>query len=291
MKCYAVYLKVVTAMFTLAAGSSLAMAADDKALSVEQIVDRTNYVSYYQGTDGRAQVKMTITDAQDRVREREMTILRWDQPAPEGKTEGSKGDKAKAGEDSRFCGEQKFYVYFHRPADVNKMAFLVWKHLDSDDDRWLYLPALDLVKRIAGGDKRTSFVGSHFYYEDVSGRNISDDKHELVETTDTYYVLKNTPKDPKSVEFDHFTMWVHKGTFIVVKTEYYDKQGKKYRVYEAKEVKTIQGYPTVTKARMSDLRSKGHTDLEYEDVKYDLGVPENIFSERYLRRAPKKHLR
>ncbi len=39
------------------------------------------------------------------------------------------------------------------------------------------LPDLDLVKRIAAGDKRTSFVGSHFLYEDISGRAVQEDKH------------------------------------------------------------------------------------------------------------------
>jgi hypothetical protein len=254
---------------------------DDAAPSVDEIVRKTNRVSYYQGKDGRARVSMTIVDDQGRTRGREFTILRRDEPAPD---DGS-------GEPDTFTGEQKFYVYFDRPADVNKMAFLVWKHLDRDDDRWLYLPALDLVKRIAAGDKRTSFVGSHFYYEDVSGRNINDDVHELVETTDNYYVLKNTPKNPGSVEFSHFTMWIHKTTFVVVKTEYHDKQGKKYRMYEAKGVETIEGYPTVTKSRMTDLRSGGYTDLAYSDVKYDLGIPEDIFTERYLRRAPRSYLK
>ena len=28
-----------------------------------------------------------------------------------------------------------------------------------------------------------SFVGSHFFYEDVSGRSIADDTHELLKTT------------------------------------------------------------------------------------------------------------
>ena len=64
-----------------------------------------------------------------------------------------------------YAGEQKFYVYFHQPADVSKMTFLVWKHLDKDDDRWMYLPKIDLVKRIAGSEKRTSFVGSDYFYE------------------------------------------------------------------------------------------------------------------------------
>jgi len=256
----------------------------DQPISVGEIVRKTNRVAYYQGADGRAQVSMVIVDGQGRKRNREMTLIRRDQPKPGPK----ESDKKKADE---FCSQQKFYVYFHRPADVNKMGFLVWKHLDKDDDRWLYLPALDLVKRISSADKRTSFVGSHFFYEDVSGRHIDEDVHELIDTTKSYYVLKNTPKDPKSVEFAHFTMWIHRSTFLVVKTEYYDRQGKKYRVYEAKEVKTIQGYPTVTKARMTDLRTKGYTDLAYKDVKYDIGLPESIFTERYLRRAPRKYLK
>jgi hypothetical protein len=56
-------------------------------------------------------------------------------------------------------GDQDYVVLFSRPADVRNTVFLVKKHVASDDDRWLYLPGLDLVRRIAAGDKRTSFVG------------------------------------------------------------------------------------------------------------------------------------
>jgi len=256
--------------------------------TVDEIVARTNLVSYYQGADGRAKVAMKIVDAEGRERNREFTILRWDQAdlkAPDA------GKDAKAS--SPFCGEQKFYVYFERPADVNKMAFLVHKHLDKDDDRWLYLPALDLVKRIASTDKWTSFVGSHFFYEDVSGRNVNDDAHELVaaETNDTYYVLKNTPKDPKSVEFAYFKMWIHRKTFVVVQTSFFDAQDKEYRRYNALGVQTIQGFPTVVKSRMTDLASKAYTELEYKDVTYNVGVPEEVFTERYLRNAPRDFLK
>ena len=254
-----------------------------KILSVEQIVDRTNHVAYYQGADGRARVKMTITDSQDRQRIRELTILRWDQPDP-------KLSKKEQSKDDNFCGDQKIYAFFNRPADVYKTVFMVWKHLDKDDDRWMYLPALDLVKRIAATDKRTSFMGSHFFYEDVSGRSINDDVHELVKTTKDYYVLKNTPKNPKLVEFAYFEMWIHRKSFVVVKTDYYDKQDKKYRSYQALEVKNIQGYPTATKAKMTDLRTNGNTILKYSNIKYDIGIPESIFTERYLRKPARKYL-
>jgi len=107
----------------------LASSAADPSL--DEIVERTNAVAYYQGNDGRARVKMTITDAQGRTRLRQFTLIRRDQ---------------ERGAADTGAGEQQMYVYFRRPSDVNKMSFLVWKHPGKDDDRWLYLPALDLVK-------------------------------------------------------------------------------------------------------------------------------------------------
>lgn len=272
--------------------------AEDKIPTVEKIVREANRVAYYQGKDGRAKVSMTITDRQGRKRLKEFTILRWDQPPKKENQEApqpARSEEEATAKVDKYCGDQKFYVYFTAPADVKKMVFMVWKHLDKDDDRWLYLPALDLVKRIAATDKRTSFVGSDFLYEDVSGRNIDDDVHELIETTEDYYVLKNTPKAPKTVEFDYYKMWTHRKSFVTVKVEYYQKKEgqkhEKYRVYEAQKVERIQGYFTVTKSRMSDLRTKSNTVLQYSDVKYDLDLPEEIFTERYLKRAPRKYLR
>jgi len=258
--------------------AGMAAVASAEEPSVDEIVERTNRVAYYQGRDGRARVKMTISDAQDRTRSRAFVILRRDD-----EIEGDLSDKA--------TGKQKMYVYFRRPADVNKMVFLVWKEPIGDDDRWLYLPALDLVKRIAASDKRTSFVGSHFFYEDVSGRSPELDHHELVKTSDTYYVIRNTPKDPSSVEFDHYDMWIHRTSFVPIRTEYFDSAGERTRLYEVLEVKKIDGYATIIRSRMSDLRSGGNTLLEYDSVAYNQDLPEEVFSERYLRNPPNQYLR
>jgi outer membrane lipoprotein-sorting protein len=258
----------------LACGAALAQNGD---LTAEEIVEKADYVSYYQGQDGRAQVKMTITGPQGDQRNREFTILRKDL---EEEAEGRIMD-------------QRFYVFFHRPADVRKMVFMVWKHtaVDEPDDRWLYLPAMDLVKRIAAGDKRTSFVGSNFFYEDVSGRNMNLDQHELVETSDTYYVIKSTPKNPDQVEFAYYKTWIHRDTFLPVQTVYWDTNRNKYREYKVQEVETIQGFTTVTKSRMTNLRNDSHTVIEYTDVTYDVGIPKDIFTERYLRQPPIQYLR
>jgi len=243
----------------------------ENTLTVDAIVEKTNCVAYYQADSGRSDVLIVIKDGKGDERMRQATMLRKDTGSED-------------------CGTQKSYVYFHRPADLNKTAFLVWKNPGKADDRWLYLPALDLVKRIADSDKRTSFVGSHFFYEDVTGRDINDDVHKLAETNDQYYVLENTPKDPKSVEFTRFTMWIDRSNFVPMKVEYYDRSGASYRTYEALAVETIQGYPTVTRARISDSHIKGETTITFSNIRYDIDLEEKIFAERYLRNPPRKHL-
>ena len=247
-----------------------AMAQD--ALTAQEIANKASAASYYQGADGKAVVAMEITDPQGRTRERGFTILRTDV-----------GDVDN--------GEQRFYVLFAAPADVKDTAFMVWKHTERDDDRWLYLPAMDLVKPIAASDERTSFVGSHFFYEDVSGRAPDEDTHVLADTTDVYYILDSTPKEPKLVEFARYRNYIHKETFIPVKTEYFDAQGEVYRTYSALGVEVIEGHPTVVKSEISDGRLGGKTTLTYETVDYDLGLPEDIFTERYLRTPPRRYLR
>jgi len=256
--------KAVTAVLAGVAALALygAPASAEDLTDVNEIITQTNNAAYYAAADGRAHVRMTITDAKGRERIRQFSILRKD------REEG---------------GDQSYAVLFVRPADVRNTVFLVEKHVGGDDDRWLYLPSLDLVKRIAAGDKRTSFVGSHFFYEDVSGRVIDEDNHELIETTDEYYVVKSTPKNPGSVEFVSWMAWIDKNSMIPVKMEYTDDKGEVYRTIEALEVQDVQGFPTVTKMKVSDVRTGGATVSEFRNVQYDVGIPDDVFTERTLR--------
>lgn len=248
----------------------LSLASIGYAKNPQEIANDAAAGAYYQGDDGRAHVTMSITDKQGRERVREFTILRRDV------------------EDD--LGDQQFYVFFRKPADVADTAFLVNKHPGKDDDRWLYLPALDLVRRIAASDERTSFVGSHFFYEDVSGRSPDEDTHELLEETEHYYVLKSSPKNKAGIEFAYFKSWIHKGSSISVKTEFYDEKDQVYRVYEAVKVEDIQGKSTVTQSKMTDHQRGGSTTLSYSTVQYDSDLDPKIFGERYLRTPPARFL-
>ncbi len=235
---------------------------------VATIIERANQAAYYAGEDGRSEARMRIVDGRGREQVRQFTLLRRNGEA----------------------GKQQYLVVFSRPADVRGTVFLVHKNPGEDDHRWLYLPGLDLVRRIAPGDVRTSFVGSHVYYEDVSGRHLEDDSHELLEVTDEHYIIRSTPKRPGSVEFAAFNTWIDRETWLPMKSEYENADGRVYRRMEVLNVEEIDGFPTGTVMRMDDLDEGGHTVVEFRFAAYNLGIPEAVFTERSLRNPPRRWL-
>lgn len=257
-------------LLTLAVTIVAANVQAEPLSNADDIVGRADRAAYYAGEDGRSEVRMIISDAQGRQQRRQFTVLRRDV------TDG---------------GDQQFLVVFSQPSDVRNTVFLVDKHMDRDDDRWLYLPGLDLVKRISAGDKRTSFVGAHYFYEDVSGRRPSDDIHKLVETTADYYILRHVPRDPSSVEFSSFVTWIDRETFLPMKIEYTNPAGDLYRRVEVLKSEEIDGHPTVTMSRVSDLLTGGNTDMQFRHIKHDIGLPESVFTERSLRNPPRDWLK
>lgn len=239
------------------------------ALPVSEIIEKSNLAAVYPGQDGRAEARMLIVDKQGRKQFRQFTLLRRN--IEQG-------------------GDQQYLVVFSRPADVNRTTFLVEKHPGHDDDRWLYLPGLDLVKRIAAGDKRTSFVGSDFFYEDISGRDINADSFELLTENDTYWVLKAMPKTSDGVEFAWYQVTINKETFLPMIAEYFDAQDKLYRRMTATKVQEYQGIPTITEMKAENLADGSYSITQMRNVQYDLGLPSEVFTERSLRMPPRQWL-
>lgn len=247
--------------------NSTAREIDQRA---EEIVAKAQQAARYAGDDGRVQARMLISDRAGREQQRVFTLLRRDI------------------EDG---GDQDFLVVFSRPADVRGTVLLVNKKTARDDDRWLYLPALDLDKRISAGDKRTSFVGSDFFYEDISGRNPALDWHDLVSESADEIVIRCEPKEPDSVEFAYSHAVIDPKTFLPIRAEYYNDKGELFRKIETLHTEVVQGHPTVLKSQVTDLRSGSQTVLEMRNPQYDIGLDASAFGTTALRNPPQQWLR
>ena len=224
--------------------------------------------SFYQaGLDFQAKVAMRLTNAQGSQRERVMNMLRVNV--------GSQGD-------------QRYLITFEAPADVRGMGFLVWKHAKKEDDRWLYFPALKAIKRVAADDKRSSFVGSDFSYEDISGRDADDEQHTLARQENVgdrpTYVVESRPKSPAT--YARRLSWIDRERWLPLKEEYYDTEGKLQRTFKADKVEDIGGHWTVTSRSMVNAQTGHRTEVAFSSVRYDSGLAEDIFTERSLRSPP-----
>jgi len=243
-------------------------------LTPEAIVTRAYQIAHYSGHDMKARVLMQLINKAGKERTREMTMLRLN-----------------VGE----AGEQKYFLYFHQPGDVRDMTFMVWKHPGRDDERWLFVPAIKLVRRIAANDKRSSFVGSDFSYEDVSGREVEEDSHSLMkeETLDgrETFVIRSAPKDEKGSEFAYKHSWIDKESFVLWREEYYDKRDEIYKIFTADEVKEVQTHWTAVRRTMKNVENGHRTEVTLLAVDYDVGLEDSLFSERYLSNPPARWVR
>jgi outer membrane lipoprotein-sorting protein len=196
---------------------------------------------------------------------------------------------------------QKYFMYFHEPGDVRRTAFLIWKYPEKDDDRWIFIPAVSMVRRVAARDHRTSFVGSDFTYEDVSGRDLSADTHTLLreerQGEADCYVVQSLPKTP--TDTTRKLSWIDKVTFLPRREEYYDAQNELVRAFTAETISNVAAgegaagktYPTVMKRTMKNVKSGHRTEVTFLSVAYDLGLDDAVFTESALRSPPQKWIR
>jgi len=273
--------RLIRLSWLIALGSACASAqGTSKAPDAESILEMSQQAFYSAGTDMKAKVTMVLFTEDGKKRSRLLTMLRRNEP-------GSKN--------------QKYFMYFHEPGDVRRTAFLVWKYPEKDDDRWIFIPAVNMVRRVAAKDSHSSFAGSDFTYEDISGRDLSADTHSVVGEEKLgdadCYVVESVPKVES--DFTKKLSWIDKETFLPLKEEHYDEHGELARVFAADRVEEIpagegastQVYPTATKRTMKNVQTGHRTEVIFDSVAYELGLGEEVFSEQALQSPPLNWIR
>lgn len=252
-------------IFILSLSVCFSAQTKEQTINLDEIIKKSYNAFYYAGDDASVKARMMIVDKSGNKQMRQFDVYRKD------KSDG---------------GDQDFLVVFERPSDVKGTVFLVNKHINGDDDRWLYLPGLDLEKRISASDKRTSFVGSDYFYEDISGRNYLLDNYTLVEQSDEFYKIQATPKEPKTVEFDHYIISINKKDFFPKEAVYF-KNDKAYRKITVLETKLVDGYITITKSKVENLEQGSTTLVQFKKPAYNQQLNDSLFTVRSLRNPPK----
>lgn len=255
--------------------------APPPALTADQVARRIQ--DRDAGRDSRADLRMKLFDRRDRVRERALSMLTLrGREAPGAPKTAPDGDR--------------LLLRFTYPNDIRGTSFLVWKHPQGEDERFLFLPSLGRVRRIAGSEAQDSFVGSDFSYEDIGGREFEEFTYALLDETSTWkspdgaplpaYRLESKRKD-RAAEFPRVVSLVLKDTFVVVHADVYNRRNEKQKTYTVRRLEAVQGIWTVMQSSMTNDLDKTRTDLLLEKIEYNIGLKEEAFSRRALEGAGK----
>lgn len=230
------------------------------------------------GRDSRATVHLTLYDRHGRARERTLVLL----------------SKRGAGTDAR-AGD-KVLTRFTYPDDIKGTSFLVWEHPESEDERFLYLPSLGRVRRIAGAEAQESFVGTDFSYEDIGGREFDDYTYALLEENASWrspdgraypaYRLESRRKQA-GARYPRVVSSILKDSFVVVAAEVFNRRNEQEKTYTVKRLDRIQNIWTVLDAEMSNAIDRTRTTLRIQKIEYNVGLNDADFSRRQLEAGAK----
>jgi hypothetical protein len=188
-----------------------------------------------------------------------------------------------------FGKDKKSVMVFKKPADVKGTAFLSWEYDDParEDDKWLYMPAMKKVRRISGSSKNEYFMGSDFTYDDMGDRNVEEDTHTLLgeETIDGHacWKIESIPVNPEDM-YTRKMIWVCKAADMVIKAEYYDKDGL-LKVYRAMDFRRQDGFWTLFRSEMDNVSRSHKTVLAIDSVQYDRGIGDHMFRVSTIQRG------
>jgi len=176
---------------------------------------------------------------------------------------------------------------FIKPNDVARTGLLTKDYAGDDSDQWLYLPALDRVRRISSSRRGGRFVGSDYQYEDLTDREVDMDHHRIIGEEKVSGIkctlLESTPVKKSNSIYSKRVSCIHPKIFVPLRIDYYDRKKKTpIKQLKARKIKKVQGYWTIFDSTMYNLKTGHSTKLITTDIKYDQGIPDNLFSQRGL---------
>ncbi|MFZ2331408.1 MAG: outer membrane lipoprotein-sorting protein [Atribacterota bacterium] len=233
-------------------------ASSAEQLTVDEIIDRVkeNQIEY---ENSRTQAEMVIIDKNGKTEEREIIMYQKE-------------------EDNKIS----ILMRFLSPKNVEGVTLL---SADNGDKIYLFMPAYQKPRRIAGASKKESFMGTDFSYEDL-GMDYQNDDYlkKLLEETETQFIIEVIPMD-EDINYSKFLLYINKEQFYLDKVEFFDLEGTFTKMLEIKEVKIDEeGKNTPIKIEITNIIDNHKTILNIKDIEYDLQLAGDFFSIRTMQK-------
>ena len=196
----------------------------------------------------------------------------------------------------KYYGEdKKSIIFYKKPKRLKGTGFLTYDNALSDDEQWLYLPALRKVRRVSASDRGDWFLGTDFSYEDIKKETkVAKDDYdfkilgeERVDGHDVYKmesVAKNS-EILKELGYSKQISWIDKKIFINGKVEFYDERGEFLKRLHNHDIRQVDNIWTVHHMEMTNEQNGHISHFYFSEIDYKTDLSDSLFSQQALKRG------
>jgi len=181
--------------------------------------------------------------------------------------------------------DDKTVVRFTAPVNVDGARLLTHEIPGESDLRWIYLPDLGRVRRIASADQSGSFMGSEFAYEDLTMRELDEYEFTMLGRDECgereCYVYRAVPKSEDS-GYSKLIRWRYTDNLQERRAEFYDRRGDLLKIRRIRGYREINGNWRPQRVVMENVQTARESIIRYHDLEFDADVRERQFSSRRL---------
>lgn len=171
-------------------------------------------------------------------------------------------------------------VRFLSPKSVKGVTLL---NINDGEKIYLYMPAYNKPRRIAGSSKSEEFMGTGLSYEDMS-MDYKDKDYEktLLEETADEYIVEVLPIG-EDISYKKIVLTVDKEKFYAKKVEFYKEIEDLTKTLEMIQIQIDEkGKITPIELVFTDLVKNQKTKIAIKEIEYDIELSSDFFSIRTL---------
>jgi len=179
-------------------------------------------------------------------------------------------------------------VTFSEPGDVKGTSLLTYSHKQGNDDQWLFLPALERVKRVASTNKSGSFMGSEFAYEDLTYEVLARYTYKYVRREKCEFGTCDVIEQIPTYENSGYTrteVWYDTKEQREVRIDYFDRKNSLLKTYKTSGWKRYGRYWKPQRMEMNNVQNGNTSVLEWSDIRFSLGLAARDFDTNSLKRV------
>jgi hypothetical protein len=180
-------------------------------------------------------------------------------------------------------GKRENAVYFRAPTAMKKTAFLSVES-SGDGEQWLYVPALQTVRRVPTANRGDAFLGTDLSYEDVQrvGKIHAHDYTftEAQVVSESQVEITGLANEQAARELGHTkAQWsIDPHSAYITGARYFDATGTLIKQAKVSGIREVGGFWIADTIEVQNLRTGSKTLVHFKDVVLDTPFDADILS-------------